>query len=100
MGEINNILEGWRNHLFPPSKLKDFITETSNNRLSICAGCDHNSTPGIIKAYSRCKSCGCPLLQKSKSLNSKCPLDKWFSVATPEEEHEINLGIKNGKQID
>lgn len=95
--EISNIIEGWRNHLFPPEKLKDFIGETSVSRLEICIGCEHNSTPNKIKMFSKCRKCGCPLIQKSKSLQSKCPIDKWGPVATPEQEHEIKSAI-NGEE--
>lgn len=96
--EISHILEGWRNHLFPPAKLKNFIKETSDSRLGICEPCDFNSSQGKIKGSSYCKNCGCPLIQKSKSLKSSCPIGRWAAVATEDQEHEINLAIKNGEK--
>lgn len=96
MSKISEIIEGHRNHLFPPAKLKEFISEVSEERLSICKPCEFNSTKNKVKFFSRCRECGCPLIQKSKSLQSKCPIDKWLPVATPEEEHEIKLAI-NGE---
>lgn len=97
MGNISEILEGWRNHIAPPEKLKELITITSEERLSICIGCEFNNTPNKIKLFSRCKSCGCPLIQKSKSLQSECPMAKWSRVVTPEEENEIKLAINGEK---
>lgn len=96
MSRITEIIEGWRNHLAPPEELKELIQLTSEHRLSICTPCEFNSTPNRIKNWSRCKSCGCPLLQKSKSLQSKCPVNKWLSVTTPEEERTIKLSL-NGE---
>lgn len=86
---IKEIIEGHRNHLFPPEKLKEIIDEVSESRLDICSPCEFNSTPNKVKTWSRCKSCGCPLIQKSKSLQSKCPIDKWSAVSSTEQAEEI-----------
>jgi len=99
--KLKEIFEGHRNHLLPPKKLKELITEVSNNRLAICKPCEHNSTKDIIKGWSYCHSCGCPLIQKSKSLQSSCPVGKWGPITTPEEEENIKLlinGQKNSKE--
>ena len=47
--------------------------------------------------FSKCNKCGCPLQQKSKSLQSKCPIDKWQALATQEIDYEIKQAI-NGKE--
>ena len=97
LSKVNEIYSGWKNHLFPSEKLKDIIKEVSEERLAICTPCEFNSTPGKIKMFSKCNSCGCPLQQKSKSLQSKCPVDKWGPVATQEMDYEIKQAI-NGKK--
>lgn len=94
---IEEIISGWRNHIIPPKELKEFISKVSEERLSICKACEFNSTPDKIKFYSRCKVCKCPLIQKSKSLKSKCPVDKWGPVANEDQEYEINLAINGQK---
>lgn len=101
------ILEGWRNHLVPPSDLKDFIEKVSEERLTKCKNCPFNSTQGEIKNTSYCKACGCPLKAKSKCLSCTCgisnynaahPYDKkevlWEAVTTEEERQAINTEIK------
>lgn len=95
--KLQEIIEGHRNHMFPPEKLREVIKEVSDKRLSICTPCEYNSTPRKIKFYSRCKNCGCPLIQKSKSLQSKCPIDKWPSLATDEEAHNIKITLNGEK---
>ena len=97
----SQIIEGHRNHLFPPEKIKEFILQTSAERLEHCKTCEFNSTPGTINILSGCKACGCPLIQKSKCLSCKCGIEiyndnnlikkdlKWEAVATPLENQEI-----------
>ncbi len=97
LDKVNLIYSGWKNHLFPSEKLKDVIKEVSDERLSICLLCEFNSTPNKIKMFSKCKKCGCPLLQKSKSLQSECPIGKWRALATQEMDYEIKQAL-NGKE--
>lgn len=95
--KLKEIIEGHRNHLLPPKRLKELINEVSKNRLTICVKCNENSSQGVVKAFSYCKACGCPLIQKSKSLQSACPKNFWPSITTPEEEHQIKLKINGEK---
>lgn len=98
--EFNKILEGWRNHLFPPQEIKDFVHKISEERLAICKTCPNNSTPDRIKMFSFCKNCGCPLIQKSKSLSSECPVKNWLAIATPEEQEEIRINNEKNTNTD
>lgn len=97
MSKVSEILEGWRNHIIPPDHLKDLIQEVSKTRLDICTPCEFNSTKNRIKLFSRCTQCGCPLIQKSKSLQSSCPINKWSPITSPEEEQAIKSAINGEK---
>lgn len=105
--KISEVLEGWRNHLVPPSDLKDLIEHVSTERLSKCKNCPFNSTCGEITNTSYCKACGCPLKAKSKCLSCTCgiknhndshPNDQrevlWGPVTNEEERQEIDKQIK------
>lgn len=105
--DISKIVEGIRNHVFPPKEIEDVIKKVSKERIAICIDCPFNSTVGKIKSWSRCQACGCFLRLKTKSLSSNCGIEKynedhpesplplkWFAVANEEEEHQINLYLK------
>jgi hypothetical protein len=82
---FREIREGWKNHIMPSEEEKAHIKEVSDYRLSICQLCEFNSTPNKIKTFSRCKQCGCPLIQKSKALSSSCPINKWHGETDSKE---------------
>lgn len=82
---VREFLQGWRNHLIPPKHLKSLIDEVSNYRLQLCKPCEYNSTSGEVTPTSYCKKCSCPLVPKSKSFISKCPMDKWDRLMEQEE---------------
>jgi hypothetical protein len=97
---ISHVIEGWRNHLFPPERLKELIEETSESRMKICRECEFNSVnmTKAGKSFSsswrpdeHCTVCFCPLQQATKALHKSCPLDppKWERVATDDESAEI-----------
>jgi hypothetical protein len=94
---IFEILEGWRNDLFPPEQLKEIIIKTQEERLSICKDCTHNSTNGKITAFSYCKDCGCPLKKKTACLSCNCPISKWDAIVTKEEDENIKKTINQIK---
>lgn len=96
--KVKEIIEGWRNHLIPPKDLKELIEEVSEKRLAICKPCEFNSTKNKIKVWSKCTDCGCPLIQKSKSLQSKCPKDKWEALTTKKEAQYIKNGKKHSPE--
>lgn len=50
-----------------------FVPEyISEERLNICAGCEH-----LYKPTKTCKKCGCFMEAKTKLFRAKCPIDKW-----------------------
>lgn len=98
MINFSQIYEGWRNKLIPPSKLKDLITSTSEERINICLNCPHHSKfHKTVRPDDHCTNCGCTLSAKTKCLSCSCPLNKWVAIATDEEEEQIKK-IINGKE--
>lgn len=71
--KIPQIIEGWKNLVIPNSRVEALAVK----RLQICFTCPENSTPNEIKLSSTCKSCGCVLEAKSRSVASQCPKNKW-----------------------
>ncbi len=106
------VLEGWRNDLFPPDKLKEIINRVSEERLAICRDCEGYddtgkgcSVPGTnpccnknIVILNGIKGCGCPLNKKTKCLSCKCPVNKWKAVLTEEQEEKFKSKIDGEDQ--
>lgn len=66
MGKLKEIVDGWTHVI-----VKDAATEVEAlQRAKICALCPYNKN-------NKCKKCGCPLIAKTRSKNSKCPEGKW-----------------------
>ena len=65
-GKMSEILEGWKNVVFP----NEHVEQIAKARAGICAGCEFN-------VKSRCTKCGCPLVAKTRSMQSHCPIKKW-----------------------
>jgi hypothetical protein len=87
---IFQIYEGWRNNIFPPEKLKEAIDVTSASRMEICNKCQYISTKHrTVRIDVHCTNCGCTLSAKTKCLSCECPLKKWMSVMTQDQEEEI-----------
>ena len=64
--KYNEILSGWTNWIWKNAE----IEKLAHERAEICAKCDSN-------VANVCKECTCPLWAKTRSLTSKCDLDKW-----------------------
>lgn len=107
MLNFSQIIEGWKNHLFPDSQVKEMVNAVSKERLSKCKNCPFNSTPGNITNLSRCKACGCLLKPKSKCLSCNCGLERynelnpkdiqpllWEAVTSKENDIEIQTKVK------
>jgi len=100
MSRLGEIIEGWRNELIPPEKLKALIQKESNIRLAICRGCDENSDNKkktgwtTLRMDEHCTNCGCTLSAKTKCLSCDCPLKKWLAVSTKEEEQILTDTLK------
>jgi hypothetical protein len=96
-----HIIEGWANHLIPPEEIKEFISLTSQERISICETCPHHSSNKenykTIRMDKHCTICGCPLKALTKCLSCTCSLEElkqtplWFPVLTPKEEEQFNI---------
>jgi rRNA maturation endonuclease Nob1 len=50
--------------------------EEQARRLALCRACEFHGEVPVVKTEF-CKACGCPLLNKTKFLKSKCPKGKW-----------------------
>lgn len=99
---VLGILEGVRNSVIPPEKLKDEIEETFKERYEICRNCPEasfNKYPG--KTFMRgehCTKCGCKLALKLRCLSCNCPLPtpKWTQHITKEQDDEVKQLLQNG----
>jgi hypothetical protein len=89
MIDFSKIYEGWRNHLLPPSYLKEAIKKVSQERMDICEHCYyHSKFHPSFRPDAHCTECSCTLSAKTKCLSCSCPLSppKWEAVVTEEEE--------------
>lgn len=66
MSKINEIIEGWKNVVFP----NNYTENVAYNRASICGRCEHYDK-------GKCKKCGCNLVAKTRSMKAECPINKW-----------------------
>ena len=93
MGVIQQIIEGWGNHLLPRKELELIIEQTSQERMEICNACEHISTKhNTINPLVHCTDCGCVLAAKTKCLSCNCPFKKWTAVITEEQQKIIDDG--------
>lgn len=66
MSKLKEILNGWSNVVWPNPK----VEKLAMDRALICAECPSNKD-------NICGECGCPLIAKTRSEYSTCPLGKW-----------------------
>ena len=86
--KINEVYEGWKNHLLPERKLISTIEKVSGERMEICGNCEYNSLKhSTNRPDEHCTKCGCTLVAKTKCLSCECPIGKW-------KQHKIE---ENGK---
>lgn len=64
--KLEEIVVGWKNVLFEDK----VVEEMAVKRAQICAACPQNIN-------NTCQACGCPLVAKTRSPKSSCPLKKW-----------------------
>ena len=94
MSSLVDIYEGWRNHLLPPSSLKDEIKRIHTLRINICEQCpSHSKHHQTIRPDEHCTICGCTLVAKTKCLSCKCPIDKWMDVVDDETAETIKQAL-------
>lgn len=92
-------MEGIKNHIFP----KKEVEEISRLRLDICNTCEYHSSNKenykSLRSDKHCTICGCPLVTKTKSLGTNCPIDKWGPILDINEEQEL-LRLKHNTNKD
>lgn len=82
MSKIKNIISGWEKFIFKSEVTENMAIE----RAEFCAICPHNKH-GKLSAFindeiqqvkgNYCDICTCPLSAKIRSINEKCPINKW-----------------------
>jgi len=60
------IINGWGNYIFPSSE----VEELAKKRAEICGPCENN-------VDGKCAICHCPLVAKTRSTISNCPIQLW-----------------------
>lgn len=83
MGKISNIMGGWKNVVFKDPEVEKLAKE----RAKICDTCDYASEDNdsffdlekdkLVTYKGYCKKCLCPFKAKLRSVNEKCPINKW-----------------------
>lgn len=64
------ILAGWKNLIFP----KEEVERIASQRMNICNTCEFKIEQCKINV---CGVCHCPLIAKTRSMQSECPKQKW-----------------------
>tara|TARA_B100000768_G_scaffold105861_1_gene98313 strand:+ start:463 stop:663 length:201 start_codon:yes stop_codon:yes gene_type:complete len=54
--------------------------ETVVKRLAVCGSCPRKKLSRIVKVWSYCAECHCPLKAKTVLKRESCPLGKWNFV--------------------
>ncbi len=67
---MKKIIEGWKNVIVEDAE----IEALSNERMTICNDCEHKT---FMVGVDICGKCLCPLIAKTRSPESSCPIDKW-----------------------
>lgn len=86
MAKLGEIAEGWLNTAYSKLGVADKeVEELAKKRLAICDKCiirtgplcDPTKKTVHFTTGETVSGCGCPLISKSRSKNSKCPAGKW-----------------------
>lgn len=88
------VYEGWRNRIVPPSELRELIEQTAAERMVHCHTCKWNSiNRQSLRPDEHCVLCGCTLSAKVRCLSCQCALQEylqqpalWKAVITQEQE--------------
>ena len=82
-GRLQRIIEGWKNYVFRDPE----VEKVAKYRALRCATCDFNKDmidneiTGILKplgvTIQACTKCYCPIAQKTRSMDSKCEINRW-----------------------
>ena len=86
----NQIMEGIKNSIIR----NIFVEQVSQQRMSICNECPELDKVGghcFAKGTQPCcKLCGCSLGFKTRALSSECPVKKWESVVSVDDEEHLD----------
>lgn len=86
--QIKKVYEGWKNHILPEERKKDFIEYVSSKRMNVCNECEFHSKYHLsVRPDDHCTNCGCTLIAKTKCLTCECPLSKWLPEQMTENEN-------------
>lgn len=66
MSKLEEIISGWSNVIFTDPK----VEEEALRRAKICSACENNIN-------NICHICKCPLIAKTRSSKSECPIKLW-----------------------
>lgn len=94
MNKIKEILDGIKNSVF----VKESVENIAAERYNICKSCPQNSKNSdntYLRPDEFCTECECNLYLKVRSMHTKCPMDKWPSLATEDESELIDKAIEN-----
>ena len=69
---ILNILKGWYYKIFNKHE------ELAKKRIAICNKCSHKEHIDMVGYI--CNECGCILDAKTRVLDEKCELNKWYKI--------------------
>jgi len=75
-----NFLKSLYNHAY--NSFANVSDEKKNERLNICKTCDF-----FNPIIDQCKYCGCFLQIKTSWASEKCPIDKWVSEISSENQY-------------
>jgi hypothetical protein len=67
MSKLYEITKGWKNYIFK----NPHVEKVAYARASICAKCPE------LNESNKCSKCGCFMPVKTRSMDSKCPLNNW-----------------------
>ncbi len=69
--KLKQIVTGWANVAFKNKT----IEKIAKIRADECSKCEHHELNKI--KIPTCGKCGCPLIAKTRSSGSSCPIGKW-----------------------
>lgn len=85
--ERHKIMEGIKNTVIRD----EFVENIAKLRHQECDVCPSKGKECAVPGTAPCcNECGCSLAFKTRSLSSECPLGKWESLVTEEEEDQLD----------
>lgn len=85
--ERHKIMEGIKNTIIRD----EFVEKVAGLRYLECDTCPSKGTDCAVPGTAPCcNECGCSLAFKTRSLSSECPLGKWESLVTEDEEDQLD----------